>query len=175
MSSSIRVLVVDDYELFRRFVCSTLRKRQGLQVVGEAAGGLEAVRIAEKLQPDMILLDIGLPDLNGLEVANRIRQVASGARILFLTNNMDKDIVRAALSTGARGYVLKADAGRELLPAVETVLGGDDFLSSGITAVDSDEIDNNTSSHSNSTRISWQTKPQPDRFLPVLVIRSREL
>src|SRR6478672_10433172 len=111
MSSSIRVLVVDDYELFRRFVCSTLGTKRGLQVVGEATDGLEAVRIAEKLQPDMILLDIGLPELNGLEVANRIRQVASGARIL-LTSNMDKDIVRAAFSAGARGYVLKADAGR---------------------------------------------------------------
>jgi chemotaxis response regulator CheB len=68
MSSSIRVLVVDDYDQFRRFVCSTLGKRQGLQVVGEARDGLEAVRIAEKLQPDMILLDIGLPELNGLEL-----------------------------------------------------------------------------------------------------------
>ena len=142
MSSSIRVLVVDDYELFRRFVCSTLRTKRGLQFVGEATDGLEAVRIAEKLQPDMILLDIGLPELNGLEVANRIRQVASGARILFLTSNMDKDIVRAAFSTGARGYVLKADAGRELLPAVAGVLGGSDFVSSGIRANHSDEIDN---------------------------------
>jgi DNA-binding NarL/FixJ family response regulator len=155
MSSSIRVLVVDDYAQFRRFVCSTLRKRQGLQVVGEATDGLEAVRIAEKLQPDMILLDIGLPELNGLEAASRIRKVASGARILFLTNNMDKDVVKAAWRTGARGYVLKADAGRELLPAVAGVLGGDDFVSSGIKANNCDEIDNTqTLPRSNSTRIS---------------------
>ena len=141
MSSSIRVLVVDDYELFRRFVCSTLGTKRGLQVVGEATDGLEAVRIAEKLQSDMILLDIGLPELNGLEVANRIRQVASGAKILFLTNNRGKDIVRAALSTGAQGYVLKTDAGTELLHAVAGILGGDDFVSNGINADGSDEID----------------------------------
>jgi len=140
MSSSIRVLVVDDYELFRRFVCSTLGTKRGLQVVGDATDGLEAVRIAEKLQPDMILLDIGLPELNGLEVANRIRQVASGAKIIFLTSNRDNDVVRAALSTGARGYVLKSDAGRELLLAVAGVLGGEGFVSSGIRAYESDEI-----------------------------------
>jgi DNA-binding NarL/FixJ family response regulator len=140
MSSSIRVLVVDDYDQFRQFVCSMLGKRQGLQVVGEATDGLEAVRIAETLQPDMILLDIGLPQLNGLEVANRIRRVASGARTLFLTSNRDRDIVRAALGTGARGYVLKSDAGSELLPAVAEVLGGGVFVSSGIRAYDSDEI-----------------------------------
>ncbi len=140
MSSPIRVLVVDDYDQFRRFVCSTLERKQGLQVVGEATDGLEAVRIAEKLQPDMILLDIGLPALNGLEVANRIRQVASGAKIIFLTSNRDNDVVRAALSTGARGYVLKSDAGRELLPAVAGVLRGESFVSSGIRAHEAGEI-----------------------------------
>lgn len=93
---------------------------------------MEAVQRAEELQPDLILLDIGLPSLNGLEAANRIRQLAPGAKILFLTQINDKDIVREALSTGAQGYILKIDAGRELLPAVAGVLGGDDFVSSGI-------------------------------------------
>jgi DNA-binding NarL/FixJ family response regulator len=102
---------------------------------------LEAVQQAQELQPELILLDMGLPYLNGLEAANRIRQIASGAKILFLTNNTDKDIVRSALRAGAQGYVLKTDAGRDLLPAVAGVLGGDDFVSSGINEEDFGETD----------------------------------
>ena len=137
--SSSRVLVVEDFEPFRRFVCSTLGKVTELQVIGEASDGLEAVQKAQELQPDLILLDIGLPRLNGLEAANRIRQVASGSSIIFLSQNSDKDVVRAALSTGAQGYVLKVNAGKELIPAVAGVFGGDDFVSSGINGGDSDE------------------------------------
>jgi DNA-binding NarL/FixJ family response regulator len=130
--SSFRVLVVDDFQPWRQQVCSILRTQPELSVVAEVADGLEAVQTAQELKPDLILLDIGLPTLNGLEAANRIRQVAPGARIIFLTQNSDKDMVRAALTTGAQGYVLKIDAGSELLPAVAGVLGGDDFVSSGI-------------------------------------------
>jgi len=103
-----------------------------LRVVAEAGDGLEAVQKAKELKPDLILLDIGLPNLEGLEAANRIRQVAPDTAIIFLTQNSDKDVVRAGLSTGARGYVLKTDAGRELLTAVAGILGGDNFVSSGI-------------------------------------------
>ena len=112
-----------------------LRKHPDLQIICEVSDGLEAVQRAEELQPDLILLDIGLPKLNGIEAANRIRRVAPEAAIIFLTENRNKEIIRAALSTGARGYVLKMDAGRELLPAVAGVLGGDDFVSSGIAGV----------------------------------------
>jgi DNA-binding NarL/FixJ family response regulator len=112
-----------------------------LLVVAEIADGLEAVQRAKELQPDLILLDIGLPRLNGIQAANRIRQVAAGAKILFLTLDGDQDVVRTALSTGAQGYVLKTDAGRELLPAVAGVLGGDDFVSSGIKTGDPGETD----------------------------------
>jgi DNA-binding NarL/FixJ family response regulator len=108
-----------------------LQTRLELRVVAEVADGLEAVQKAEELQPDLILLDIGLPGLNGLEAANRIRQVAPDSRIIFLTQNGDKNVVRAALKSGARGYVLKTDAGSELLTAVARVLEGDDFVSSG--------------------------------------------
>jgi DNA-binding NarL/FixJ family response regulator len=135
-SSPIRTLVVDDFEPFRRFVCSTLEQRPELQVIGEALDGLEAVRKAQELKPDLILLDIGLPKLDGLEAAKRIRQVAPDAAIIFLTQNSDRDVVRAALRTGARGYVLKTDAGSELLTAVAGVLGGDDFVSSGMEGID---------------------------------------
>jgi DNA-binding NarL/FixJ family response regulator len=101
---------------------------------------LEAVQKAGELKPDLILLDIGLPGLNGLEAANRMRQVAPDAAIIFLTANRSKDMVQAALETGARGYVLKTDAGRELLTAIAGILGGGDFVSSGIAA-DSREAD----------------------------------
>jgi DNA-binding NarL/FixJ family response regulator len=129
---SVRILVVDDLEAWRRRICSLLQRRPEFRVVAEAADGLEAVQKAQDLKPDLILLDIGLPTLDGVEAANRIRQVAPDAAIIFLTANRNKDVVRAALSSGVRGYVLKTDAGRELLTAVAGVLSGDDFVSSGI-------------------------------------------
>jgi DNA-binding NarL/FixJ family response regulator len=130
--ASVRTLVVDDFAPWRKYVCSILQTRPKFCVVGEAGDGLEAVQKAQELNPDLILLDIGLPTLGGLEAANRIRQVAPGARIIFLTQNSDIDMVRAAFKTAAHGYVLKTDAGIELLAAMEGVLGGDDFISSGI-------------------------------------------
>ena len=131
-TSSIRILVVDDFEPWRQQIRSMLRARPELCVVGEVGDGLEAIQRAKELQPDLILLDIGLPNLDGLEVADRIRHVAPKAAIIFLTSNSDKDMARAAMGSGARGYVLKSDAGRELLAAVSGILGGDDFVSSGI-------------------------------------------
>ena len=128
----IRILLVDDFEPWRRQVCSILAERPDLRVVAETADGLEAVQKAEELKPDLILLDIGLPSLDGLEAAKRIRLVTPGTKVIFVTQNSDKGVVQAAFSTGARGYVLKAGAGRELLPAVAAVLSGDQFLSSGV-------------------------------------------
>ena len=131
--SQVRVLVVDDYEPFRRFVCSTLQKRPELQVIGEASDGLEAVQKAEELKPDLILLDIGLPTLDGIDASRRISMVVPGAKILVVTQNNDADVARAVLSDGASGYVLKLDANRELLRAVEVVLHGGQFVSTGVT------------------------------------------
>jgi DNA-binding NarL/FixJ family response regulator len=116
-----------------------LQRRPEFRVVAEAGDGLEAVQKAQDLKPDLILLDIGLPTLDGVEAANRIRQVAPNAAIIFLTANRNKEVVRAALSGGARGYVLKIDAGRELLTAMAGVLGGDDFVSRGVERGDSSE------------------------------------
>lgn len=82
---TVRVLVVDDYEPFRRFVCSTLRKRPELQIIGEASDGLEAVHKAEDMQPDLIVLDIGLPTLDGIEAARRIRKLSPQSKILFVS------------------------------------------------------------------------------------------
>ena len=122
MEISVRILLVDDHAPWRQQVHSILRKQPELCIVAEVADGLKAVQKAQELQPDLILLDIGLPNLNGLEAAKAIRQIAPKARIIFLTQNSDKEIVQAALSTGAQGYVLKTDAVSELLPAVEAVL-----------------------------------------------------
>jgi DNA-binding NarL/FixJ family response regulator len=138
---SIRILVVDDFEPWRQQDCAILQTRQELRVVAEAADGLEAVQKAQELKPDLIVLDIGLPTLNGLEAAKRIRRVAPGVKIIFLTQDSDKDTVGIAFSTGVHGYVLKTDAGSELLIAVARVLGGNDFVSSGIKGADSGETE----------------------------------
>jgi DNA-binding NarL/FixJ family response regulator len=132
--SAIRVLVVDDLEPWRRFVSLSLDKEPDLEVISGAADGLEAVRKAEELQPDLIVLDIGLPKLNGIEAARRIRTLAPKSKILFLTQESSHDVVREAFNVGARGYVVKINAGSELLPAIETVLRGKHFVSDGLEA-----------------------------------------
>jgi DNA-binding NarL/FixJ family response regulator len=128
--SLVRFLVVDDFEPFRRFVCSTLGRRPDSQVVGEASDGLEAVQKAVELQPDLILLDIGLPNLNGIQAARQIRKVIPESKIIFLTQESSAEVVQEALNLGARGYVIKIAAASELLIAVETVLSGKTFVSS---------------------------------------------
>ena len=122
--SSVRVLVVDDYEPFRRFVRSTLGKRPELQIVRGASDGLEAVRAFEELQPDLIILDIGLPTLNGIEAARRIRTLSAESKILFVSQESSWDVVQEALRSGALGYVVKAHAASELLAAVDAVCRG---------------------------------------------------
>ena len=128
----VRILVVDDFLPYRQFVSSILQERPGWQVTGEASDGLEAVQRAEELQPDLILLDIGLPKLNGIEAAGRIRNLAPQSKILFVSQESSADVVEEALRLGARGYILKAYAQRDLLAAVEAVLEGKRFVSSGL-------------------------------------------
>ncbi len=107
------------------------------QVIGEASNGAEAVQKAEELKPGLILLDINLPELNGIEAARRIRQLSSSSKIVFLSQYNSGDVVRAALGTGALGYVCKTDAGRELLPAVDAVLRDRRFISSSVKDLES--------------------------------------
>jgi DNA-binding NarL/FixJ family response regulator len=124
-----RILIVDDYEPWRRFATSALQNQPGLLIVGEAADGLRAVEQARELHPDLILLDISLPTLNGIEAARRIRQHSSNPRILFCSQNLSSDIAEKAFGTGAAGYVVKSDAASDLLPAVTAVLQGERFVS----------------------------------------------
>lgn len=129
----MHVLVVDDCAPFRRFISSMLTEQPQLQIVGEAADGFEAIQKAQELQPELVLLDIGLPKLNGIAAAGRIRQLAPTAKIIFLSQNTDVEIVQAALSDGASGYVVKQDAGRELVPAIKAALCGGKFVSSQLS------------------------------------------
>jgi DNA-binding NarL/FixJ family response regulator len=127
--SSISVLVVEDFAAFRQFITTTLASMSGLQVIGEVSDGLEAVQKALDLQPDLILLDIGLPSLDGIEAARRIRKLAPASKIIFVTQESSVDVVQVAVDLGANGYVVKAQAGRDLVAAVEAVLSGKSFFS----------------------------------------------
>jgi len=120
--------VVDDFAPWQRFVVPKLRENDNLRVAAVASDGLEAVLKSEELQPDLILLDIGLPTISGIEAARRIRKVAPKSKILFLTQELDVDVARVALSDG-QGYVVKSDADKELITAVEAVLQGKKFVS----------------------------------------------
>jgi DNA-binding NarL/FixJ family response regulator len=128
--SPVRVLVVDDYQEFRQLVCAILGKRQNLQVVGEASDGLEAVQKVVELKPDLILLDIDLPKLNGIDAARQILERVPDSKIIFLSGESLAGLGRDALAnTGALGYVLKLNAGSELLAAVDAVLLHRQFVS----------------------------------------------
>ena len=127
----LRILVVEDHAPFRHLICAALRRRAELQTI-EAADGLEAVQKADELQPDLVLLDIHLPKMDGFEVARQIRRLAPPARLLFMSQESSPDIVRKALSLGARGYVQKVSAAADLLPAIDAVLAGLHFVSRSV-------------------------------------------
>jgi DNA-binding NarL/FixJ family response regulator len=134
--SQVRVLVVDDNEPFRRFVRTTLTTRPELLIIGEASDGLEAVQKAAELQPGLIVLDIGLPSLNGIEAARRIRKLSPNSTILFLSQESSVEVAREALCLGALGFVIKSHAASDLLVAVEAVLRNEQFVSSALKVVD---------------------------------------
>lgn len=133
---SSRILIVDDSRAWRRAVRSILHIHFDLVIIGECSDGLEAVQKSEELQPDLILLDIGLPNLNGVEAARQIRKVAPASRILFLTSYNWPEILHEAMSLGALGFVLKLKASGELLPAIRTVLRDQRFIGTGFSPLD---------------------------------------
>lgn len=131
--SAIRVLVVEDFIPFRQYIASKLAKGDNLHVICEVSDGLEAVNQAAALQPDLILLDIGLPTLSGIEAARQIRKLSPESKILFVTQECDAAIVHEAFALGAMGYVLKGNAGSDLSAGIEAVCKGGRFVSSGLS------------------------------------------
>lgn len=125
----IRVMVVDDHEIVRKQICRLLKSQPDMEVVSEAADGTDAVHNAEEFQPDVILLDIGLPGLDGFTAARHIRSVAPGTEILFVSQHDTTQMAREALRAGGRGYVVKVDATSELIPAVHAVNEKKQFIS----------------------------------------------
>jgi DNA-binding NarL/FixJ family response regulator len=122
-------MVVEDFDSFRQFVCSKLEQKPELWVICEMSDGLTAVQKAYVLKPDVILLDIGLPNLNGIEVARRILEAEPEAKIIFLSVDTSAEIVQTAMKLGAWGYIYKTHAAGDLLPAIEAVLSGNRFVS----------------------------------------------
>ena len=134
--SLARVLVVDDFEDWRHRICQIFEDSPDLLVVRLVTDGLEAVRQARELQPDLIVLDVELPSLNGIDAARLIHDLCPTTKILFLSLTSDLDVVRAALGAGGHGYVLKAHALPELLAGARAVLDGKQFVGSGLATLD---------------------------------------
>lgn len=128
-ASKFRVLVVDDYTPWRSFVVLALTSNTRTKIVGEAGDGTTAIQRVTENQPDLVVLDIGLPDMTGFEVAQNILAIAPKTKVLFLTEECSHEFVKKALSTGAHGYVLKSEAARDLVPAVTALLMDDYFVS----------------------------------------------
>ena len=135
MTSRLRVLVVEDHEPFRRVICELLQQRADLLIVGEAADGLDAICQAEALRPDVVMLDIGLPMLSGIEVAGRIRARVPDAKLMFVTNESSLEVVEQAFRRGAHGYVYKPRVQRDVLPVLEAIIRGGRFVSGGLERI----------------------------------------
>src|ERR1700719_4862853 len=129
----LRILVAGDHELVRRGIRGLLRARPGWTVVGEAMNGREAVEKANRLKPDVVILDISMPDLDGLQVTRRIREVVPTTEVVILTMHESDQMVRRVLHAGALGYVLKSDLATQLVKAVKQVSAGKQFLTPRIS------------------------------------------
>jgi DNA-binding NarL/FixJ family response regulator len=143
----VQILVVEDFEPYRTFVTSLLGEQPGLRVICEVGDGLQAVERARELNPDLILLDIGLPGLSGIEAARQILRVIPQSKIIFLTQETSAEVVHAALNLGACGYVVKSKAGSDLLAAIEAVLKGGRFVSNGLDGHDPAAMDSHGPAH----------------------------
>ena len=132
---SLRILIVDDHDLMRRGVKTLLQARAGWEVCGEAKTGREAVTKSEELKPDILVLDISMPDLNGVEAARRIRKVSPNTEILILSMHYSDQLIREIVDAGVRGYIVKSDSDRDLIMAIETLAKHKPFFTPHATEV----------------------------------------
>ena len=131
-TKTIRILLADDHEVVRRGLRALLETHPGWEVCGEAADGRAAVELAQKLAPDIVVMDIGMPQLNGFEATRQILERTRGIEVLVLSVHESEQLVREVIGAGARGYVLKSDAGRDLVAAVEALLRREPFFSPSV-------------------------------------------
>lgn len=163
----LRILIADDHEVARRGIRALLESHQGWEVCGEAKDGREAIELAHKMKPDLVLLDIGMPNLNGLEAARQILAVYPEAAILILTMHDTDQVVREVLRAGARGFLLKSDAGRDLVAAVEALQRQRTFFTTRVSQMVLDGfLDRKKSDHNGDDE---------DGSAEVLTMREREV
>jgi DNA-binding NarL/FixJ family response regulator len=127
--SPYRVVLADDHAMFRQGIKRILKDAEALEVVGEARDGLELLEVSRETNPDMVILDISMPNLRGLEATREIKMICPDVKVLILTMHSDKEYVYGAISAGAEGYLLKEDADTELFEAVETIRQGGRYIS----------------------------------------------
>jgi DNA-binding NarL/FixJ family response regulator len=131
---SLRILVVDDHAVVRRGVRSLLESHEGWEVCGEATTGRDAVEQSRQLRPDVVVMDLSLPELNGLDATRQILKDTPGTEVLVLTMHRSEELARDVLRAGARGYIMKSDAGEHLIAAVDTLRQHKPFLTSTVTS-----------------------------------------
>src|ERR1700686_2999354 len=131
----LRILIADDHDLMRRGVKTMIESHAGWEVCGEAITGREAVAKAEELNPDIVILDISMPDLNGVEAARRIRKASTNTEILILSMHYSDQLIREIVDAGVRGYIVKSDSDRDLVIAVETLAKHKPFFTPHATEV----------------------------------------
>src|SRR6266851_801157 len=164
----LRILIADDHGLVRRGARAVLHSRHGWRVVGEAANGREAVQKAIELKPDVAVVDIGMPELDGVEVTRQIREAVPGTKILVLTMHESDQMVRRALDAGARGYLLKSDLTDCLVKAVKAVSQGKRFLTPKVSEIVLEGFLKARSRHRQSERVSARTTPREIEIIRLL-------
>ena len=164
----LRILIADDHGLVRRGARAVLHSRHGWRVVGEAASGREAVQKAIELKPDVAVVDIGMPELDGVEVTRQIREAVPGTKVLVLTMHESDQMVRRALDAGASGYLLKSDFTDCLAKAVKAIAGGKRFLTPKVSEIVLDGFLNRNNQHQRGDRVAARTTPREIEIIRLL-------